>query len=137
MTEVPTFSGHCYCGALSYTVTGKPMGKAQCHCRECQYISGGGPNYFMVLPQIGFVWTTGSPQTFTRTDIDGAVTRCFCGTCGTHITSQLPDGLRTVLKVGTLDDPSVYKGPKAAIYTVDQQPFHEIPSDLPCFEGLP
>ena len=36
--------GRCYCGALRYRVEGEPMFKGQCHCRECQYISGGAVN---------------------------------------------------------------------------------------------
>jgi hypothetical protein len=41
-----------------------------------------------------------------------------------------------ILKVGTLDDPSVFK-PKLAIFTVDKQPFHHIPEGLPAFERRP
>jgi hypothetical protein len=41
-----------------------------------------------------------------------------------------------VVKVGTLDDPSVYK-PKIAIFTVDKQAFHHIPDDVQAFERQP
>ena len=41
-----------------------------------------------------------------------------------------------VVKVGTLDDPSVYK-PKIAIFTVDKQAFHHIPDDLQVFDRRP
>lgn len=134
--DIPTFTGRCYCGALAYSVAAEPMAKAQCHCRECQYISGGGPNFFMVLPQRAFTWTKGTPATFARADLETPVTRCFCGSCGTHITTELPDGARVVLKVGTLDDPTLYGGPNAAIYTVDRQPFHLIAEGIPAFERL-
>ena len=79
-----TTQGGCYCGATRYEAAGDPVMKAQCHCRECQYISGGGPNYFMMMPEDGFSWTQGTPATFTRTDIEGARTREYCPTCGTH-----------------------------------------------------
>jgi hypothetical protein len=42
-----------------------------------------------------------------------------------------------ILKVGTLDDPSLYGSPQMAIYTIDQQAFHQIPAGIPTFERLP
>ena len=47
-------------------------------------------------------------------------------------------GLRhVVLKVGTLDDPSVYDGPKLAIFCAEKQPYQVIPEGLPAFDALP
>ena len=62
--------GGCYCGAVRYEISEKPVMKAQCHCRECQYISGGGPNFFMAIPESGFAITEGTAKTFTRSDIE-------------------------------------------------------------------
>jgi hypothetical protein len=42
-----------------------------------------------------------------------------------------------ILKVGTLDDPSLFGAPQMAIYTVDRQPFHIIPESLPVHVRLP
>ena len=71
-------TGHCYCGELRYEFEGDAMMKAQCHCRECQYVTGGAMLYFMVVPGAGFKWTKGSPKTFTRSDLESPVTRGFC-----------------------------------------------------------
>ena len=129
--------GGCYCGAVRYVAEGKPMLRAQCHCRECQYISGGAPNMFLLMPPDGFHYTKGTPRQFARSDLEGAVTREFCAECGTHLTTRRP-GLRAViLKVGTLDDPSLFGSPQMAIYTVDKRAFHHIPEGLPSFERLP
>ena len=133
-----TLTGRCYCGALSYEATGDPVLKAQCHCRECQYISGGGPNYFMFMPKDGFAFTSGTPRSFTRTDLERAVTREFCPDCGTHIVTRLPWRDYVVLKVGTLDDPATdFGAPRMAIFTCDSQPFHHIPEGLPAFDRFP
>lgn len=137
MTDTALFTGKCYCGALRYEATGTPAFKAQCHCRECQYFSGGGPNYFMLLPVGGLTWTEGTPQTFTRPDLEGAVTRSFCPTCGTHMTTHIPDRDHFVLKVGTLDDPTQYGRPHAAIYACDAQAFHQFSDENPVFDRLP
>lgn len=132
-----TLEGGCYCGALRYVAEGEPALKAQCHCRECQYISGGAPNMFMLMPPNGFRYTKGTPKQFKRSDLEDGVTREFCGECGTHILTRRPGLHAIVLKVGTLDNPALYGSPRMAIYTIDKQPFHQIPDGLPTFERLP
>jgi hypothetical protein len=129
--------GGCYCGKVRYVAEGEPMMRAQCHCRECQYISGGAPNMFLLMPAQGYRYTKGQPKTFTRSDIETPVTREFCAECGTHLATRLPNMPAMVVKVGTLDDPELFEGPQMAIYTVDKQPFHQIPAGLPAFERLP
>jgi hypothetical protein len=129
--------GGCYCGAVRYVAEGEPMLKAQCHCRECQYISGGAPNMFVLMPPGGFTYTKGAPKQFSRSDLEKPVTREFCAECGTHIVTRPRVTPAIVLKVGTLDDPSLFDGPQMAIYTIDKQAFHQIPDGLPAFERLP
>ena len=122
------------CGML---LEGEPVLRVQCHCRACQYFSGGAPNLFMLVPAEGFAYTKGAPKTYRRPDKADAVTREFCAVCGTHMISRRP-GLRpVVLKVGTLDDPLVYGGAQKAIFTAEGQPFHLIADGVPAFEGLP
>ena len=129
--------GGCYCGRVRYVAEGEPMLKAQCHCRECQYISGGSPNMFMLMPVGGFSFTKGTPKQFTRGDIERAVTREFCGECGTHLLTRRPGLEAANIKVGTLDDPAVFGSPQMAIYTCDKQPFHVIAEGIPTFERRP
>jgi hypothetical protein len=129
--------GGCYCGGVRYAAEGEPIMRAQCHCRECQYITGGAPNMFLLMPTAGFQYTKGTPKTFARCDLARPVTREFCPDCGTHLVTR-PQGLPAlVLKVGTLDDPTQFGTPQMAIYTVDKQPFHVMPDGLPAFERLP
>jgi hypothetical protein len=92
----------------------------------------------MGVPGDTFQYTQGEPSTFTRSDIDSPVTREFCPTCGTHLTTTgAPLGGMVLIKVGTLDDPSVFEGPQMAIYTCDKQPFHHVPEGIPTFDKAP
>lgn len=129
--------GGCYCGQVRFACEGDPMMQAQCHCRECQYITGGAPNLFMLMPAAGFSWTKAEPKAFTRSDIEGAVTREFCPECGTHMVTRRPGLPAVIVKVGTLDDPALFEGPQMAIYMVDAQPFHTLAEGLATFERLP
>ena len=130
--------GGCYCGGLRYRATGDPVFKGQCHCRECQYVSGGHPNVVMAMPESGFSYTKGAPKQFRRSDLERPVTREFCADCGTHIlakSSALSGAL--IIKVGTLDDPSLYGSPQMAIFLIDKQSFHHVPEGIPTFERVP
>ena len=130
--------GGCYCGGVRYEATGDALFKGQCHCRECQYITGGHPNVVMAMPESGFSYTKGSPKQFRRSDLEKPVTREFCAECGTHIlakTSAVPGAL--IMKVGTFDDPSVFGSPQMVIFTIDKQSFHHIPEGVPTFERVP
>jgi hypothetical protein len=130
--------GGCYCGAVRYRATGDAMFKGQCHCRECQYISGGHPNVVMGMPESGFSLGKGKPKTFRRSDLANAVTREFCGDCGTHLLTRTPALPGAVLlKVGTFDDPSLFGAPQMIIFTVDKQSFHHVPEGVPAFERTP
>ena len=129
--------GGCYCGKVRYVAEGEPMRKGQCHCRECQFITGGAPNMFVVMPSAGFAYTKGAPKQFTRGDLENPVTREFCADCGTHMATRPPGRPVVVVKVGTLDDPKLYGGPQMAIFTIDKQSFHQIPEGLPAFERMP
>lgn len=128
--------GGCYCGAVRYVAEGDPMLMAQCHCRECQYIAGGAPNLLIAMPIGGFSYVKGEPKAYTRDDLPRPVTREFCADCGTHLLSRVPGFRAAVLKVGSLDDPTVFK-PAMAIYTCDRQPFHQVPDGIPTFERMP
>lgn len=129
--------GGCYCGGIRYKAEGDALFKGQCHCRECQYIAGGGPNIVLGMPLASFEYTKGAPKAFKRSDLDNPVTREFCPECGTHLVSLVPGMPAALLKVGTLDNPSDFGGPQMAIYTIDKQSFHEIADGLPTFERMP
>jgi hypothetical protein len=132
------FEGGCYCKAVRYQAEGEPMFKGQCHCRECQYLTGGHPNVIMAMPESGFRYTKGAPKSFKRKDIPNAVTREFCAECGTHLTTRTPNlPGAALIKVGTFDEPSLFGMPQMAIFTVDKQVFHQLPSGVPAFERVP
>ena len=129
--------GGCYCGALRYEASGEPAMKAQCHCRECAHHTGGAPNLLMAMPLDQFRYTKGTPKTFTRSDIDSPVSRNFCETCGVQIGTPIPSMGVFALKVGTLDDPSVFSGPELAIFTCDKLPYQLIADGVAAFDKLP
>ena len=132
-----SLEGGCYCGRLRYASQGKPLLKGQCHCRVCQRFSGGAANLFMMMPAAGFRWTKGAPKAFAHPGLDKPVTREFCAHCGTHLINRPPGLDAVILKVGTLDDPTLFGAPRIAMFVAQKAAFHHVPHDLLTFEGMP
>lgn len=135
-TENTGQTGGCYCGAVRYSLTEAPIVKGQCHCVPCRVLSGGGPHYFLLVPPTGFTWTKGVAASYRRSDLENAVTRYFCGACGTQMITRRQDNPAVVVKVGTLDDPTRFR-PRVAICHKDALDFHVVPDGIPIFEDLP
>lgn len=131
-------TGGCYCGDVRYEVEGEPIAKLQCHCRECQHISGGGANFTMAIADTNFSYTKGQAAQFTRDDIEGAVTREFCGRCAAPLLTRapgLPNGV--LLKVGSMDKPEDFGGPEAAIFMDDSYNYHSVIDGVAQFPKMP
>jgi hypothetical protein len=77
--------------------------EAQCHRRECRYVTGGARYIFLLMPPDGFGYTKGRPKQFARTKFARPVTREFCTRCGTHLVTRRP-GLPARFEFGMLDD---------------------------------
>ncbi len=130
-------TGGCYCGEIRYEINGSQEAAFQCHCRECQYITGGNANIVVVFAESDFRYTKGLASSFARSDLENPVTRHFCGACGTGIGSRSPSRPNSmIVKVGTLDNPGEYQA-QAAIFTCDRQAYHYIPNNIPSFDKRP
>ncbi len=85
-----------------------------------------------------FQFTKGAPRSFNKKDSPWSPTRHFCATCGVHLTARSERAPGAVLiKVGTLDDPSVFEGPQLVTWTSEMQKFHLLPPDVPAYLEIP
>ena len=133
-----SIEGGCYCGNVRYKIDGDFAFKGECCCRECQYVTGGNTNVVAGAPEAIFSYTKGEPKKFSRSDLENPVTREFCADCGTQLTTWAPGapGI-AIVKVGTLDDPSLYDKPDHIIWVSEKQAFHNLTEGVPTFEQFP
>ena len=104
------FSGGCLCGAVRYDAVGDALAQGACHCRDCQYVSGGGPGYTIILARSSVVIHQGQLRRHRSQISSGTYVREFCEECGTHLlgfNEATPDFV--AIRVGTMDDPSLFK----------------------------
>ncbi|NEX61215.1 GFA family protein [Noviherbaspirillum galbum] len=102
-------NGRCLCGAVHYRISADPVAVRLCWCRDCQRLAANGT--VNALVPTAALDISGTVADFTSTaDSGNQITRRFCPSCGSHLfanSSARPQ--LTVVRVGTLDDPSSVK----------------------------
>ena len=81
-------TGGCLCGAVRYEARGRPKFALSCHCRDCQYVSGGGPAHVLLFAAEAVTVTKGQPRTYrSKSESGNDIGRSFCEAART---SSLP-----------------------------------------------
>ena len=133
-----TMTGGCLCAAVRYRIDAEPLAAFVCHCRACQYVSGGAGANVIIVPRDAVSVTRGELRNYWSVADSGAqIGRRFCEICGTPILSDLesqPNLL--VVKAGSLDDPAGFK-PTANLWAAAAQPWHVMDAEIPSFPHGP
>jgi hypothetical protein len=132
------FEGGCLCGHIRYRVEGAPLAALACHCRDCQYVSGGAEANVLVVPTAALLLQSGKQQVYHSLAASGtAVWRSFCPNCGTPLfAGNAKHPQATVVKVGTLDDAAGFKR-QGHIWMASAPPWHLIEPDVPAVPANP
>jgi len=131
------YTGHCHCGAVTYTAKGPPVVVAQCHCEACRRLSGTGHSVGAMFPAEA-VTVTGALRTYSYTsDQASQVTKASCAVCGSPIYGQntrAPDHI--TLTLGTMDDATGLEV-EVVIFARDQPHWDALGPDVASFAGQP
>ncbi len=105
MDEITLTTGHCYCGSVSFEISGQPIKVAYCHCESCRRSLGA-----VVVASAGFRpsqidFTSKQPKAFVS---ENSITRTFCGDCGSSVTYTRGDGDFVFVYLGLFDDPNKF-----------------------------
>lgn len=98
--------GGCACGAVRYQVVGRAANSMVCHCKSCRAVSAAPVLAWVTFSVENFEWLRGEPPKFHSSD---AVTRRFCGKCGTPLSYQHRDSPDEIdLTTCSLDEPNAF-----------------------------
>jgi len=130
-------TGHCLCGAVSFTIGSPPLGMGQCHCRDCQKASGTG-HMSLARFKRDDVKIMGTTASYASTAESGNInTRHFCSVCGSRVYGEnsARPGLVNIA-VGCIDDHSWFS-PQVVVYAKDRPNWDVTSKDIPNFERMP
>ena len=135
-SSVSVRSGGCLCGQARYRLSAEPVACRICWCRDCQHLAANGTVNLLVDSRA--IEVSGHVSAYTKAaDSGNQVTRRFCATCGTSLFADTTGraGL-TVVRVGTLDDPSSVR-PTAYIWCASAPAWAHLDPALTRDEGPP
>ena len=137
---LPAFpiEGGCLCGAVRYRLNAPPLAVYNCHCRDCQRLSGATNDMSMPIRRETFEHLEGDVVYFDKRADSGRTVRMFrCITCATRLWNEpLASPALLVVKPGTLDNMSWAK-PIGNIWTQSRAPWVVIDETLVNFPGQP
>lgn len=126
MTDEIRHTGGCRCGAVRFEASAEPLSVGYCHCTDCRRATGAPVSAFVGFPAEGTVLSGDAMRVFEN----GAVTRSFCGICGSRIAyvDQRIAGC-IYFMIGVMDTPAHYR-PTLHAYVREQLPFVHMPDGL-------
>lgn len=127
-----THKGRCFCGAVTFEVTGAPISEGYCHCEDCRAWSAGPVTAYALWPADAVRITAGEDKlvTYSKT---GSTHRRICAVCGGSIMADLPGlGLTDLF-------PTLLEGrdfaPRAHVHYAKR--IMDVPDGLPKFADMP
>lgn len=120
-------TGGCLCGAVRYTVGGRPRGVVYCHCSQCRRQTG--HHYAATNVSVADLALEGAERLTWYRASDFA-RRGFCATCGSALFWQADAAGDISIMAGSFDSPSGLTG-EAHIFVADKGDYYEIADGLP------
>ena len=124
-------SGGCACGGLRYELSAPPLMIYNCHCKNCQKITGSGFTVAATVFENALRFTRGEAKRVEwAADSGNERYGLFCGNCGSRIVNGMkPTNGMLSLRAGTFDDTS-WVEPVGDIWTRSAQPWVRFVGDL-------
>ncbi len=103
MSDTPTRTGSCLCGAVRYEVRGDLRGVVLCHCEMCRRTHGHFGAYTAAPKSALRVFESGGLKWYASSQ---RARRGFCAECGASLFWEAVDRDTVSIAAGTLDQPT-------------------------------
>ncbi|MDA8708677.1 GFA family protein [Hellea sp.] len=134
---MPKLTGNCLCGAVSFEADGDIAMQANCHCTDCQQISGS-PFATLVFLKEEDVNITGETKRFEHSvDSGNKLAKDFCPTCGSQMFGyNLGRPGMVALKAGSINEKENVQ-PQFNVYAGSKVPCTILDENIPAFDKMP
>jgi hypothetical protein len=137
LDEKPFATGSCSCGEISLVIRDKPQIMMQCHCLDCQKVSGTGHTSHAYFATEDVTIEGDASCHSVESDSGHEMIRCFCPVCGSRMfgyNGQKPGTIS--IEVGCLDDRSWFT-PQIVLFASRREDWDITSDEIPNFQKMP
>ena len=129
-----TISGECFCGDVTYRVSGKLRDARSCHCSRCRKAFGSQASAYALVNSAEFEWLSGEDLLTSYIGEHGAGLR-FCSRCGSTLCGVVDGDVHGVTLGCVNGDPEIEIG--RHIFVGSKAAWEVIPEGVTTFEEGP
>jgi hypothetical protein len=104
-----TISGECFCGTVTYAVSGKLRDATSCHCSRCRKAFSSQASAYALVSPGEFKWLTGEDRLTSYARKHGAGLM-FCSECGSTLCGTVDGDVHGVTLDCVKGDPEIQIG---------------------------
>ena len=102
-------SGECFCGAITYSVSGNLHDARSCHCSRCRKAFSSQASAYALVNSNEFEWITGEDLLTSYVSKHGYGLQ-FCSICGSTLCGMFEDAVHDVTLGYVNGDPEIEIG---------------------------
>ena len=134
---MPKITGHCLCGAISFSGDAEIRMMANCHCTDCRAATGAAFST-LVFIDADALDVSGTPKVFKHKAESGAdMEKHFCSDCGSQLFGRNSNRPTMVsIRAGVIDQKELVK-PAVNVFMDSRIPSTPIDAALKAFPRMP
>ncbi|MFL0803926.1 MAG: GFA family protein [Agarilytica sp.] len=110
-----TLTGECLCGAVTFSLEDDFKAFYQCHCKQCQQLTGSAFASNIFTRPDNIHWLTGESHITAYEHPERSFSKSFCRDCGSALPFVTKNGGSLIVPAGALNgSPSIH--PQANIF---------------------
>ena len=106
MSSLMSITGECFCGAVTYEVSGKLRDARSCHCSRCRKAFSSQASAYALVDPAEFSWLTGEDLLTSYIGKHGAGLK-FCSQCGSTLCGVVDENVHGVTLGCVNGDPEI------------------------------
>ncbi len=129
-------TGGCLCGGVTFVVANDFRKFYQCHCKQCQQLTGTAFASNLFTQPNSIQWLSGEDKVQRYAHETRAFSKAFCGCCGSALPVVTKNGRALLVPAGSLNGmPSIM--PQANIFRTEQACWLAAGAEAENFDAFP